>query len=252
MASSNQTPKAFLLVGGLGTRLRSVVADGPKPLATVGDRPFLELLVRQLASQGVRRLVMCTGYKGQSIREEFGDGNQLGVSIEYSLEPAPLGTAGAVKFAASFLGGESDFLVMNGDSFVEVDFRRLMEVHQSNGCLMTMAVVEKKDSSRYGTVRVAQDGRVTGFVEKIESESSGLINAGVYLLARKILDYIPESPASLEKDIFPKILGERVYAVRQGGVFIDIGTPDDYRLAQSLFERLDNAARGKSHADNPR
>jgi D-glycero-alpha-D-manno-heptose 1-phosphate guanylyltransferase len=226
--------------------------DGPKPLATVGDRPFLELLVRQLASNGVNRLVMCTGYKGQSIREEFGDGHQLGVSIEYSLEPNPLGTAGAVKFAEPFLLGESDFLVMNGDSFVEVDFRRLIEVHEETGCLATMAVLEKKDKSRYGTVQVAPDGRVVGFAEKTQSESAGLINAGVYLFAREILDHVPEGPASLEKDIFPKILSQGICAVQQHGVFIDIGTPEDYQLAQTLFERLDHAARGKKDGGAPR
>jgi NDP-sugar pyrophosphorylase family protein len=250
MRSPKSEPKALLLVGGLGTRLRSVIADGPKPLATVGNRPFLELLVRQLANQGVRRLVMCTGYKGRNIEEEFGDGHPLGVSIEYSLEPHPMGTAGAIRFAEPFLRGESDFLVMNGDSFVEIDLAKLMDVHRTTGCLATMAVVEKKDKSRYGTVQVAPGGRVVGFAEKTEAASAGLINAGVYLFAKGILQHIPDGPASLEKDIFPKILNQGVYAVEQPGVFIDIGTPEDYQLAQRLFDRLNDAARGRQPSDS--
>jgi D-glycero-alpha-D-manno-heptose 1-phosphate guanylyltransferase len=237
MRSHNSAPKALLLVGGLGTRLRSVIPDGPKPLASVGNRPFLELLVRQLANQGVRRLVMCTGYKGRNIEEEFGDGHRLGVSIEYSLEPHPMGTAGAVRFAEPFLEGDSDFLVMNGDSFMEIDLAKLMDVHRTTGCLATMAVVERKDKSRYGSVEVGPSGRVIGFAEKTEATSAGLINAGVYLFAKAILPHIPAGPASLEKDVFPKILNQGVYAVQQQGVFIDIGTPEDYERAQKLFDR---------------
>src|SRR5271154_2633512 len=102
--------KAVLLVGGLGTRLRTVVPSAPKPLAPVGDRPFLELLIQQLAGQGIRNLVLCTGYLADQIHSEFGDGNNLGVAIEYSTEPNALGTGGAVKFAEKFLRGVSDFL----------------------------------------------------------------------------------------------------------------------------------------------
>src|SRR5271154_3246957 len=110
--------KAVLLVGGLGTRLRTVVPSGPKPLAPVGDRPFLELLIQQLAGQGIRNLILCTGYLADQIEREFGDGKSLGVAIEYSKEPHALGTGGALKFAERFLQGVSDFLVMNGDSFL--------------------------------------------------------------------------------------------------------------------------------------
>jgi D-glycero-alpha-D-manno-heptose 1-phosphate guanylyltransferase len=113
--------KAVLLVGGLGTRLRTVIPSTPKPLAPVGNRPFLELLIQQLGSQGIRSLIMCTGYLADQIEDEFGDGSGLGVTIEYSKEPEVLGTAGAVKFAEKFLQGVPDFLVMNGDSFLELD-----------------------------------------------------------------------------------------------------------------------------------
>ena len=123
--------KAVLLVGGQGTRLRSLVPSAPKPLAPVGDRPFLELLIRQLRGQGIQQLVMCSGYLADQIEAEFGDGLDLGVSIEYSKETQPLGTAGAVKLAQPYLQSVSEFLLMNGDSFLEIDFGQLIEFSSS-------------------------------------------------------------------------------------------------------------------------
>jgi NDP-sugar pyrophosphorylase family protein len=233
--------KAVLLVGGLGTRLRTVVPSAPKPLAPVGNRPFLELLIRQLGSHGIRRLIMCTGYLADQIEEEFADGSGLGVTIEYSKEPEPLGTAGAVKFAQRFLHGAPDFLVMNGDSFLELDLNQLIQLHRSHGALATMAVVPVDNAGRYGTVRVDSGGRVTEFCEKAGSDSPGLINAGVYVFSPAILGLIPAGPVSLEKDVFPRLLDRGVYAAREQGMFIDIGTPADYAQAQELSERLRRA-----------
>jgi NDP-sugar pyrophosphorylase family protein len=233
--------KAVLLVGGLGTRLRTVVPSAPKPLALVGNRPFLELLIQQLAGQGVRRLIMCTGYLADQIEEEFGDGRGLGVTVEYSKEPEPLGTGGAVKFAESFLQGVPDFLVMNGDSFLELDLNELIQLHRMHGSLATMAVVSVENAGRYGTVYVDSRNRVTEFCEKTGSDSPGLINAGVYVFSPAILELIPTGPVSLEKDVFPTLLDRGVYAVRQKGVFIDIGTPADYAHAQELSDRLRRA-----------
>jgi NDP-sugar pyrophosphorylase family protein len=233
--------KAVLLVGGLGTRLRTVVTSAPKPLAPVGNRPFLELLIRQLGSQGIRSLIMCTGYLADQIESEFGKGSGLGVTIEYSKEPEALGTAGAVKFAERFLQGAPDFLVMNGDSFLELDLNQLIQLHRTHGGLATMAVVSVENAGRYGTVHLDSDNKVTAFCEKTGSDSPGLINAGVYVFSPAILGLIPAGPVSLEKDIFPKLLGEEVYASREQGVFIDIGTPADYAHAQELSDRLRRA-----------
>jgi D-glycero-alpha-D-manno-heptose 1-phosphate guanylyltransferase len=230
--------KAVLLVGGFGTRLRSVVPSVPKPLAMVGDIPFLELLVRQLRNQGIRRLVLCTGYLSDQIEAEFGDGEGLGVTIEYSKELQPLGTGGAVKLAQNYLEGMPDFIVMNGDSFLEIDLPRLMQFHRSHGGLTTMAVVQVENSGRYGTVRTDSSNRITEFCEKTGSDSPGLINAGVYVFSRAFLEQIPAGPVSLEKDVFPKVLEHGVYAAEQHGEFIDIGTPVDYERAQQLFDRL--------------
>jgi NDP-sugar pyrophosphorylase family protein len=233
--------KAVLLVGGLGTRLRTVIPSTPKPLAPVGNRPFLELLIQQLGSQGIRSLIMCTGYLADQIEDEFGDGSGLGVTIEYSKEPEVLGTAGAVKFAEKFLQGVPDFLVMNGDSFLELDLNQLIQRHRTHGGLATMAVVSVENAGRYGTVQVDSGNKVTAFCEKTGGEDPGLINAGVYVFSPAILGLIPAGPVSLEKNVFPRLLDRGVYAAREQGVFIDIGTPVDYAHAQELSDRLRRA-----------
>lgn len=245
MNSIDDGIKAVVLVGGMGTRLRSVVPSTPKPMAAVGDRPFLELLVRQLRFQGIHRLVMCTGYRASEIESELGDGHAWDVEIEYSREEQPLGTAGAVKFAEPFLGDVSDFLVMNGDSFMETDFRRLFCFHRESGGIASIAAFRTKNEKRYGTIHARPDGRVSGFAEKADADPDGLVNAGVYLFHRRILDCIPKRPSSLERDIFPKLLDQGIFAMEQQGVFIDIGTPEDYARAQELCNRLYEAAHVK-------
>lgn len=245
MKSSDDGIKAVLLVGGMGTRLRSVVPSTPKPMASVGDRPFLELLVRQLRIQGIRRIVMCTGYRAHEIERELGDGRVWDVEIEYSREPLPLGTAGAVKFAEPLLRDVFDFLVMNGDSFMETDFRRLISFHRESGGIASMVGFRTRNEKRYGTIQVKPDGQVSGFAEKTDADPEGLVNAGVYVFNRGILDCIPEGPSSLERDVFPKLLDHGIFALEQSGVFIDIGTPEDYARAQGLCDRLYEAARVK-------
>ncbi len=242
MALVGADTKAVLLVGGKGTRLRPIISAVPKPMAMIGDRPFLELLLRQLSCQGIRHLVMCTGYLSCEIENEFGDGHTREVEIEYSKEPEPLGTAGAIKFAEPFLREVSDFLVMNGDSFIEMDLRELLRFHRESGGLASMAVIRMQNEERYGTVQMDATGHVNGFAEKISRESGGYVNAGVYVFNREIFGHIPEGPASLEKDIFPKLLVHGVFASEQRGVFIDIGTPEDYTRAQELNARLHEAA----------
>jgi D-glycero-alpha-D-manno-heptose 1-phosphate guanylyltransferase len=231
----------LLLVGGMGTRLRPVVPRMPKPLATVGNRSFLELLVRQLQRQGFRRLLMCTGYLSDQIEREFGDGRALDISIEYSKESHPMGTAGAVKLAEGYLKDIPDFLVMNGDSFLEVNLSQLMRLHREREAMASIAVVGVENASRYGTVLMDSDGRVAGFTEKSGSEFPGLINGGVYVFKRSALEHFPEGPASLERDVFPRLLSRGVYALEQKGIFIDIGTPEDYARAQQICDRLNNA-----------
>jgi NDP-sugar pyrophosphorylase family protein len=226
----------------MGTRLRPVLEGKPKPLALVGEVPFLELLVLQLRSQGIRRLVMCTGYQARQIKEEFGDGRKWGVTIEYSTETRPLGTAGAIKFAERFLSQSSNFLVMNGDSFLEFNCRELLRFHQEHGGWASIAVRRVPDAARYGTVHVDGQNRVVRFSEKLGTEEPGLVNGGVYVFNRAILRHIPEGPVSLEKVVLPGLLEHGAFALEQNGMFIDIGTPEDYARAQALYHRLSEAA----------
>lgn len=241
MSGLHRTP-ALLLVGGLGTRLRSVVPSAPKPLAAVGKKSFLELLIRQLKHQGIRRVILCTGYLADQVENEFGDGRALDLEISYSRELDPLGTAGAVKLAQPHLKGASEFLVMNGDSFLEIDLRQLIQFHRDRRALVSVAVVRVEDSSRYGTVKVDSNQKVIGFVEKAGSTGPGSVNAGVYVFSPEVFEYIPEGRSSLEKDVFPHLLSKGVYAQEHSGMFIDIGTPEDYARAQQLCDRLYDAA----------
>lgn len=233
---------AVLLVGGRGTRLQAVLPSTPKPLAPVGDTPFLELLVSQLRVQGIRSLVLCTGYLADQIEAQFGNGRNWNVEIEYSKETRPLGTAGAVKFAERYLEQAPFFLVMNGDSFLEMDLSQLVRFHLEHSGLVSMAVRRVPNAARYGTVQLGMLNRIVGFAEKTGAELSGVINGGVYVFSRTVLEHIPEGPASLEKDIFPRLLKWGMYAAEQDGMFIDIGTPEDYARAQELCRSLQYAA----------
>jgi D-glycero-alpha-D-manno-heptose 1-phosphate guanylyltransferase len=237
---------AVVLVGGLGTRLRTVLPSTPKPMARVGNLPFLELLVLQLRSHGIRRFVMCTGHLASQIEQEIGDGRKWDVAIDYSHESTPLGTAGAVKFAERHLAQGSDFLVMNGDSFLELDFNEFLGFHRGHGGLISMAVRKVPDAARYGTVHMDTHHRVVSFSEKTGTQSPGIVNGGVYAFNRAILEHIPQGPSSFEKDLFPRLLDYGVYAVEQQGMFIDIGTPEDYARAQALSSSLYRAALSRS------
>ncbi len=242
MAAIDQNTKAVLLVGGLGTRLRSVVSSAPKTLAPVGEKSFLELLVRQLRDQGIRQLVMCTGYLADQVEKEFGDGRRLGVSIEYSKESQPMGTGGALKLAEQYLQDVPGFLVMNGDSFMEMDFHELLSFHHKQGGVASMAVRRVENADRYGTVQMDAEKKVTAFLEKTGDKRPGIVNAGVYYFEKSVLQQIPEGPSSLEKDLFPRLLASGIYAIEQQGIFIDIGTPEDYARAQQISDRLYEAA----------
>jgi len=237
----------LLLVGGLGTRLRSVLSDKPKPLAPIGGISFLELLVMQVSSQGLHRLVMCTGFEAAQIQQEFGDGRKWNVTIDYSEESRPLGTAGAIKLAGHFVSQASYFVVMNGDSFLELDLRRLIRFHREHGGSASIAVRRVPDAGRYGRVHVDEKNRVVRFSEKMGIPESGVINGGVYVFNRDILRSIPDGPSSLEKDVLPALLNQGVFALEQDGIFIDIGTPEDYARAEALYLRLSQAALSDSH-----
>jgi mannose-1-phosphate guanylyltransferase len=232
---------AVILAGGLGTRLRRLVRDLPKPMVDIAGRPFLEYLLLQLRAEGFDRAVLCTGHMGGIVRDYFGTGERLGLSIGYSEEPEPLGTGGALRLAEPLLQGDR-WLVLNGDSFLDTSFRQLVEVHASSGALATLALVEVDDPQRYGSVSLGSGTEIGAFVEKGAAGGPALINGGVYVLERQVLELIPPGrQVSLEREVFPRLVGRGLHGVQVAGTFIDIGVPDDYlrlRDAPDLLLRL--------------
>lgn len=228
---------ALVLAGGLGTRLAREVPDLPKTMAPVAGRPFAQWLVERLRGQGIRRIVFCTGFRGEAIEAHFGTGARFGVEIEYSREAEPLGTGGSLRLAAEDETGDR-FLAVNGDSWCAFDLSRLADAHASSGhrARATIWTVSVEDGSRYGSVSVLPDGRVAGFSEKTGADAPARINAGVYLFERSTLLEVPPGRAvSLEREVLPALVGRGLFAVSGEGPFIDIGTPESYRGAERFF-----------------
>jgi D-glycero-alpha-D-manno-heptose 1-phosphate guanylyltransferase len=231
---------AVILVGGLGTRLRNVLAGSPKPMALINGRPFLEILVAQVARAGIRDLVLCVGYRAETIEAHFGDGSGYGIRIRYAREQELLGTAGAVCNALGLVGSDP-FLVLNGDSYCSLDFSRLAAHHRSRRAAATIVAVESADCSRYGRLQLNPDGAVEGFIEKNQASGPGWINAGIYLLRQAVLKPLtPGKPASMERDVFPGLAARHsLQSVKTSGTFIDIGIPSELERAQTLFAASD-------------
>lgn len=225
---------AAILAGGLGSRLRSVVADRPKVLAEIRGRPFLAYLLDQLAGAGVRYVVLCTGYLAEQVQAVFGD-SYGSLRLVYSQESSPLGTAGALRLALPLFQSDS-VLIMNGDSFCEADLRAFWAWHCARGADATLLLIEIPDTKRYGRVHVDENGLVLRFDEKGHNGEPGWINAGIYLLNHHLLLTIPASGAvSLEREVLPAWIGRGLYGYRSEGGFLDIGTPEAYNTAEQFF-----------------
>ena len=233
-AASTAAVRAFVLCGGLGTRLRAVLADRPKSMALISGVPFLQILIQGLRSQGITDVILGTGYMAEKIENCFGDRSDLAIRISFSRESEPLGTGGALKFAESLLS--NPVLILNGDSYVEWDVAAMLDLFISKNALVVIALQAVADVSRYGSVTLDPDGRITQFVEKGVRTGPGLINAGVYLVRKEVIrDLRANQAISLEKDVFPGLLDRKVYGLVCSGLFIDIGIPDDLRKAQTLL-----------------
>ncbi|MGQ9494601.1 MAG: nucleotidyltransferase family protein [Anaerolineae bacterium] len=234
--------KTLILAGGLGTRLQSVVADRPKPMANVKGRPFLEYQIAQLRSQGFAEIVLCVGHRAEQIQKYFGTGHRWGMHIAYAVESELLGTAGAIQNAAHFITGT--FLVLNGDSYLEADLQALVSFHRQHRSsdprtLGTIATVAVEDATSYGTLELDEEGHILRFREKY-STGAGWINGGVYVLEPDILSLIPAGrPVSIEKETFPLALesGWHLYSYPVQGFFVDIGTPEGYERFCRYVER---------------
>ena len=228
---------AVILAGGLGTRLRTVVKDRSKTMATVHGRPFLTYLFDQLSAAGIREAVLCTGYMGDQVRKELG-ATYNGLRLRYSQEETPLGTAGAVRLAMPLVSSES-ILVMNGDSYCSADLNKYWETHGRLGYEGSLLLTQVPDVSRYGSVKTSPGNRVLSFEEKGAATGPGWINAGIYLFDRQMLEGIPQGTAvSMEREMWPQWIQRGVGAHHAEARFLDIGTPESYAETERFFAPL--------------
>jgi mannose-1-phosphate guanylyltransferase len=234
--------QAIVLVGGEGTRLRPLTSTVPKPALTLVDRPFLAYMIEWLAGHGVTEVVLACGFLPDVLREALADEeDRAGVSIRYVVEPERRGTAGAIRFAADELGVDLDdrFLALNGDVLTDLDLSALLGAHVERRATATLGLHPVDDSSAYGLVHSGPEGAVLEFLEKTGESVPGEVNAGMYVLERSVLDLIPPGEeVSIERDVFPRLVGDGLHGLRLDGYWMDIGTPDRYLQASwDILER---------------
>lgn len=239
--------QAAILAGGFGLRLRPAVQDLPKVMAPVGGRPFLHHLITRLRSAGVHRFVLCVGYKAEDIAAYFGDGAGLGVEISYSVDSVPAGTGGALKQALGLM--EATFLIVNGDTLVSLDPKAVVEYHRDRGSLLTIVGRRWRGRPRSdaGYVLTSRGGRVLAITRgpprrELSPRGELWVNCGWYVCERRGAEMIqrpptasPGSPFSIESGLYPPLL-DHVYVYPTGRDFVDIGTPERYRLFKREWE----------------
>lgn len=225
---------AAILAGGLGTRLRAVVADRPKVMALVAGRPFITHLLDQLADSGINQVVLCTGFLAEIVQSELGD-SYRGMQLIYSVEPTPLGTGGALRHATGLLTGGT-VLVLNGDSYCHCSIGAFVAGWLASEARAAMALVRVDDVSRFGAVLTNDASLVESFIEKGREAGPGFINAGLYLLPTDLIRGIEaDSPVSLEREVIPRLVVEGLFGYHCPGPFIDIGIPEEYERSQQFF-----------------
>lgn len=230
--------QAVILVGGEGTRLRPLTSTVPKPVVPLVDRPFIVYMLEWLKRHGVDDVILSCGFLATSVRNVLGDGSQLGIRLRFVEEPEPRGTAGALKYAESFL--DERFLMLNGDVLTDIDLSAQLAQHEATGATGTLALVPVADPSNYGLVRLEGDNAVREFVEKPSADQidTNLISAGAYVLERSVVDMIaPDRNVSIEREIWPRLVGEGLYGFPADAYWLDIGTPDRY--LQGTFDIIE-------------
>jgi len=224
-----------ILCGGMGTRLKAIVDDKPKPMAEIDKRPFIDILIGHISTFGFQRFILCAGYKAESIQEYYKN-KKCRVEILIEKEQELLGTGGAVKNVRPLIGS-NPFLVLNGDSFLDMDLCKFIEFHLGKKALLSIALINAKDTKSYGSIETNSSDRIVKFCEKEEKSQESMINAGIYLFNREIFSLMPsDKKFSLEYDFFPKIVGREFYGYLAKGFFIDIGTPERYMQAKQLLK----------------
>ncbi len=230
-------PRAALLAGGLGTRIRAVAGSTPKVLLPVEGRPFIAHLLEYLGRQGVTEAVLCLGHAADQVLDAALSAAPPAMKLIASREKTPLGTGGALRLAVEHLG--DTFFVVNGDTYLEAPLAPLLRLHRSSKARITLSLVRSEQAAEKGTVRVDPSGRVLDFVEKA-ADGTGLINGGVYVAQASAFEHcVPGEPCSLEREVIPGALrrGEIVMARRTEAPFVDIGLPEDYLRVRDRLPR---------------
>jgi mannose-1-phosphate guanylyltransferase len=234
--------QAVILVGGEGTRLRPLTSTVPKPVVPLVDRPFISFMLEWLGSHGIDDVVMSCGFLATSVRNVLGDGSRYGIRLRFVEEPDPRGTAGALKFASSML--DERFLMLNGDVLTDIDLTGQIAQHERTGARATLALVPVDDPSAYGLVHLHDDRAVKDFVEKPSPDAidTNLISAGAYVLERDILELVPAGRnVSIEREVWPRLVGAGLYGYPSESYWLDIGTPARY--LQGTFDILEGNVR---------
>jgi mannose-1-phosphate guanylyltransferase len=230
--------QAVILVGGEGTRLRPLTSTVPKPVVPLVDRPFISFMLEWLKAHGIDDVIMSCGFLATSVRNVLGDGSELGIRLRFVEEPDPRGTAGALKYAESLL--DERFLMLNGDVLTDIDLSAQIAQHEATGATATLALVPVADPTNYGLVHVNDDRSVRDFLEKPSPDAidTNMISAGAYVLERSILDLVPaDRNVSIEREVWPRLVGNGLYAFSSESYWLDIGTPDRY--LQGTFDIIE-------------
>ena len=228
--------RAVVLVGGFGTRLRPLTLTTPKQMLPILHKPMIEHVLEHLAHHGITEAVLSMGYKPDAFADAYPDGHCAGVELHYAIEPEPLDTAGAIRFAARHAGIAERFVVVNGDVLTDLDLDALVAFHDEHGGEGTIALHKVEDPSAFGVVPTDDDGRVQAFVEKPPRDEAptDLINAGTYVLEASVLDRIADGrKVSIEREVFPAMVADGALFAMSGDTYwIDTGTPSKYLQAQ--------------------
>ena len=228
--------KAVILAGGKGTRLKPYTTAFPKPLMPIGDKPILEIVVKQLKSYGFDEIIMAVGHLAELIRTFFNDGSKYGINIKYTRENKPLGTAGPLALMKEEL--KETFLMMNGDVLTTLDFSDLVNYHKRNGAIATIALKKRDVKIDFGVVEIDGSNSIVGYTEKPEIDY--LVSMGVYVFEPKVLEYIKPNEYLDFPDLIKKLIsnGETVKGYAYDGYWLDIGRPDDYERANKEVEEI--------------
>jgi mannose-1-phosphate guanylyltransferase len=230
--------QALILAGGEGTRLRPLTSTVPKPVVPLVDRPLIAYMLEWLRRHGVDDVVMSCGYLASGVRNVLGDGAAFGLRLRYVEEREPLGTGGALKLAEPLL--DERFFMLNGDTLTDLDLTAQVERHEAAGATATLGLIPVADPSAYGLVRIGEDGAVLAFLEKPSPDQidTDLISGGVYVLEREVLALMPPfGPCSIERDVFPQLVGHGLLGVPSDAYWLDIGTPARY--LEATFDILE-------------